>query len=189
MSCRPGPTAQLGDPLLRCVAAGDGCVSPACSAALEEVLVATGAAGLAAPQIGCTGRTIALAAKAIGTDAWARMTAGECGRATVVHLDPRITETGHDVDLDFEGCLSVPRIAGLVPRATALTYSARILGGDVRVSGRLVGSDARVVQHEVDHLDGVLFVDRANTRSLMTTGSVERRYGRDVARARAALGV
>ena len=60
---------------------------------------------------------------------------------------------------DEEGCLSIPGVNGKVVRKERITIEAYNLAGEL-VSGELEGFFARIVQHEVDHLDGVLFIDR-----------------------------
>ena len=80
----------------------------------------------------------------------------------MVLINPVITPAGPEIVEDWEGCLSIPDIRGRVPRARAI----RVIAMD-RTGGRLdiVSHDfpARVIQHETDHLDGVLFFDRMRT--------------------------
>jgi peptide deformylase len=69
---------------------------------------------------------------------------------------------------DWEGCFSVPGLMGLVPRADTITV--QYLSGDSqRVTEEYTGYVARVIQHEVDHLDGVEFVDRMTSLQSLTT--------------------
>ena len=80
----------------------------------------------------------------------------------MVFINPIITPAGPEVVEDWEGCLSIPDIRGRVPRARAI----RVVAMD-RTGGRIdIASHdfpARVIQHETDHLDGVLFFDRMRT--------------------------
>jgi peptide deformylase len=77
----------------------------------------------------------------------------------VVLINPEITPVGNDIVDGWEGCLSIPDIRGRVPRAREIAVRALDRSGD-RIE--LVAQDysARVIQHETDHLDGVLFFDR-----------------------------
>jgi peptide deformylase len=76
-----------------------------------------------------------------------------------VLINPVLTVLGDEQDEGWEGCLSVPGLRGLVPRYTQLRYQ----GFDARgnpIDRTVSGFHARVVQHEVDHLDGILFPQR-----------------------------
>lgn len=76
-------------------------------------------------------------------------------------INPEITVVGPDLVEDWEGCLSIPDLRGRVPRAPEIVVRAfdrRAKRFELRVSG----FTARVIQHETDHLDGVLFLDRMN---------------------------
>ncbi len=74
-------------------------------------------------------------------------------------INPEVTPTTKETGEDWEGCLSVPRMRGRVSRPDAITVRALDRRGN-KVEFDLVGYPARVVQHELDHLDGVLFIDR-----------------------------
>ena len=80
----------------------------------------------------------------------------------LVLLNPEITEWD-GLDLGREGCLSVPDYTGNVVRAQALTLEARDEYGEPR-RYEMEGFEARVAQHEIDHLDGLLFIDRVVSR-------------------------
>jgi peptide deformylase len=74
-------------------------------------------------------------------------------------INPEIRVEGPETVEDWEGCLSIPEIRGRVPRARRITVRAYDrLGKAIEV--RASGFTARVIQHETDHLDGVLFLDR-----------------------------
>ena len=79
----------------------------------------------------------------------------------LILLNPRL-ELGEEKDFASEGCLSFPDINGDVPRAKLLTIRAQLLGGE-EVIFQASGLLARALQHEVDHLQGVLFTDRMNS--------------------------
>ena len=73
-------------------------------------------------------------------------------------LNPEIIRTEGSIEADFEGCLSVPRYYGKVPRKSKVKIKAELEDGkEVRI--RADGFLARTLQHEIDHLDGVLFID------------------------------
>jgi peptide deformylase len=82
-------------------------------------------------------------------------------------INPEITPVGPDVTEDWEGCLSIPDIRGKVPRARQITVRAYDRKAK-RVEMRVSGFTARVIQHETDHLDGVLFFDRMRTLGTLT---------------------
>jgi len=84
----------------------------------------------------------------------------------VVIINPEITPVGSATEEDWEGCLSVPDIRGQVPRAAEIHVQAFDRHGK-QISMTANGFPARVIQHETDHLDGVLFFDRMQSfRSL-----------------------
>jgi peptide deformylase len=85
-------------------------------------------------------------------------------------INPEITVAGKVVELDWEGCLSIPDIRGQVPRARDITVRGFDRDGR-RVEFSAAGFPARVIQHETDHLDGVLFLDRM--RSFETLAFLE----------------
>ena len=74
-------------------------------------------------------------------------------------INPEITAVGDEIVEDWEGCLSIPDIRGRVPRLRELKLRAHDRKGE-RFELRLQNFQARVIQHENDHLDGVLFFDR-----------------------------
>jgi peptide deformylase len=78
-----------------------------------------------------------------------------------VLINPRLTPIGDDIEQGWEGCLSVPGMRGLVPRHRELHYEGVDLHGQP-IERRVSGFHARVVQHEVDHLDGILYPMRIN---------------------------
>jgi peptide deformylase len=82
-------------------------------------------------------------------------------------INPEITPIGDDIVEDWEGCLSVPDIRGRVPRAREIKVRAFDRKGE-RVEIRAHDFPARVIQHETDHLDGVLFFDRMPSLGSLT---------------------
>ena len=110
-------------------------------------------AGLAAPQIGVGARVVIF-----GVEANPRYPEAEIVPYTVL-VNPELTPLGEDMEDGWEGCLSVPGLRGLVPRYRRLRYTGFDEQG--RPIDRTVGDfHARVVQHEVDHLEGILYPQR-----------------------------
>ena len=85
----------------------------------------------------------------------------------VVIINPEVTPVGSRVEEDWEGCLSIPDIRGRVPWATDIRLRAFDRHGQV-ISLNANGFPARVLQHETDHLDGVLFFDRMTAFESLT---------------------
>ena len=82
-------------------------------------------------------------------------------------INPEITVVGSDLVEDWEGCLSIPDVRGRVPRAREIKVRAYDRTGD-RIELRAHDFAARVIQHETDHLDGVLFFDRMRSFESLT---------------------
>jgi peptide deformylase len=115
--------------------------------------------GLAAPQVH-EGLRIFVAALDAKDD-------GEGDDEPLAIINPEITIVGADVVEDWEGCLSVPDIRGRVPRAREINVRAFDRKGD-RIELHAHDFPARVIQHETDHLDGVLFFDRMTSFETLT---------------------
>jgi peptide deformylase len=82
-------------------------------------------------------------------------------------INPEIIPNGSETREGWEGCLSIPDIRGMVPRLTDITIVALDRHGK-KIELRLKDFPARVVQHETDHLDGVLFFDRMTSMTSLT---------------------
>jgi peptide deformylase len=105
--------------------------------------------GLAAPQVGVLKRVIVYDLD------------DEKG-ALVALLNPQIVEASDEVEVDDEGCLSFPGITVPIERSRFVVCDALTLSGrNVRIEAE--GLHARLLQHEIDHLDGVLIIDRATS--------------------------
>lgn len=106
-----------------------------------------------------------------------------------VVINPRITVTDPEPVEFFEGCLSVAGFTALVPRARAVRVEFRNEHAD-RVVVEARGWHARILQHEIDHLHGRLYLDRMETRSFATTANHARHWRESSTRdVRAALGL
>jgi peptide deformylase len=90
-------------------------------------------------------------------------------------INPEIVPVGRAVEVDWEGCLSIPDIRGKVPRARDITVRGYDRDGR-RVEFSASGFPARVIQHETDHLDGVLFFDRMESFETLTYLEEFKRY-------------
>jgi peptide deformylase len=115
--------------------------------------------GLAAPQVH-EGLRIFVAALDAKED-------GEGDDEPLAIINPEITVVGTEVVEDWEGCLSIPDIRGRVPRAREIKVRAFDRKGD-RIELHAHDFPARVIQHETDHLDGVLFFDRMTSFETLT---------------------
>jgi peptide deformylase len=117
---------------------------------MEDTMRAASGAGLAAPQIGVMQRVVIF-----GGGRTERYPDADAVPYTVL-INPKLKPLRGGKDEDWEGCLSVPGLRGMVPRYRRLRYRGSDESG--RPIDRTVsGFHARVVQHEVDHLDGVLY--------------------------------
>ncbi len=93
-------------------------------------------------------------------------------------INPEVTPIGGDLVEDWEGCLSIPNIRGRVPRAPAVALRALDRNGE-RLEIRAEKFPARVIQHETDHLDGVLFLDRLRSFESLTFLEEYARYWKE----------
>ena len=91
----------------------------------------------------------------------------DVGVPPVTMINPEVEAIGTERDEDWEGCLSIPDIRGKVPRAVEVRVRALDRHGAVQ-SFSAKGFPARVLQHETDHLDGVLFLDRMTSFETLT---------------------
>ena len=117
---------------------------------MEDTLRAANGAGLAAPQIG-----VGLRVVVFGFAANPRYPQAEPVPFTIL-INPVVTLLAEEVEEDWEGCLSVPGLRGMVPRRTHLRYAGFDAEGEP-IEREARGFHARVVQHECDHLDGILY--------------------------------
>jgi peptide deformylase len=179
------PIVQIGAPVLRARAAE---VAPERIATREiQDLVATMIAtmraapgvGLAAPQIGVPLRIIVLEDRAETIAKLSDVERRERERVAFgprVIVNPVLRPIGEARATFFEGCLSVSGYAGLVERAVEV----EVTGLDEHaapVTWRARGWPARILQHELDHLDGTVYVDRMRTRSFSTAEQAKARFG------------
>ena len=117
---------------------------------LRDTMRAQNGAGLAAPQIGVGARVVIF-----GVERNPRYPDAEPVPYTEL-VNPVITPLGEELEDGWEGCLSVPGLRGVVPRWTRIRYTGFDPQGN-RIDREASGFHARVVQHECDHLDGILY--------------------------------
>jgi len=144
---RAKPVEKLGTPELRALVED-----------MKETMAALNGAGLAAPQIGESQRVVIF-----GVEQNPRYPDAEEVPFTVL-VNPKLVMLTRDIEEDWEGCLSVPGMRGVVPRYTRLRYSGFDAEGNP-IEREAEGFHARVVQHEVDHLDGILYPQRITDMS------------------------
>lgn len=147
---RPREIVLLGDPVLRQKAAEIEAFDDALRTLVDEMfatMVAAEGAGLAAPQIGVSRRVLVVDV---------RHAEGEHARVALVN--PVVVERSEQEERDTEGCLSIPGVSETVRRPFSVVITGFDPGGEpVRVEAE--GLFARALLHEIDHLDGVLFID------------------------------
>src|SRR3989344_579603 len=117
---------------------------------MADTMAALSGAGLAAPQIGVSLRVVIF-----GVEANPRYPEAEPVPTTVL-VNPVLEPIGDDMEEGWEGCLSVPGLRGLVPRHLKLRSTSFDQHGKP-MDRTVSGFHARVVQHECDHLDGILY--------------------------------
>ena len=119
---------------------------------MAEAMYDDDGVGLAAPQIGVSKQVIVV----------------DGGEGFMALFNPEIIKTGDDTDTVEEGCLSLPGIRVQVERPTQITLRALNVNGET-VQLEIEGLMARIFQHEIDHLNGILIIDRVSSinRSLL----------------------
>lgn len=140
-------------PVLRKRAVAVSRITPDIEALIERMIASMQwwkGLGIAAPQVGVPLRLFIMASD---------------GASPRVIMNPRIMERSTEQEIDNEGCLSVPALYGKVKRARAVVIRGlNRRGKPIQLS--LEGVPARIAQHEIDHLDGVLFIDRVDPSTL-----------------------
>ncbi len=170
----PPPIVQAGATVLRRRAreVPTGLLGTAALSRLAEVMLqvmrAAPGVGLAAPQIGVPLRIFVAEdpeERMAKLSADSRAARGRTPLPLLTVVNPKVIAASGDEATFFEGCLSVRGYGALVPRAAAVDVTGIDLHGQP-IALRLDGWPARIMQHEMDHLDGTLYVDRMISRSL-----------------------
>ena len=152
--------ARMGHPVLRMRAEeiADPTVPEvkALVGSMVETLADIEGMGLAAPQVHVSRRLVIFRTPRAGEETledehdWSGLT---------VLVNPLVEPLGDEISEGWEGCLSVPGLRGLVPRYERIRYGGVTPNGET-IEREVEGYHARVVQHEVDHLDGILYPQR-----------------------------
>jgi peptide deformylase len=153
--------ARLGHPVLLGRAEPVGRGGPELDRLIDdmvETLIDSGGIGLAAPQVHVPLRVILVRIGEEREDARAA--------APEALIDPELEVLGDELGHGIEGCLSIPGLQGVVPRLERVRFRARDREGRP-VAGVARGLHARVLQHEVDHLDGILYPVRMDDLRLL----------------------
>jgi peptide deformylase len=170
------PVLRLGDPrLLKAASEVTEFNTPELDALIQDMfdtMEAENGAGLAAPQIG-VGLRIAI----FGFDSNPRYPESTAVPKTIL-INPAITNLSDEKEEGWEGCLSVPGMRGVVSRYTRIRYTGfDATGAAIDVNAE--GFHARVVQHECDHLDGIIYTHRLSdpvkfgfTEELLNSGQL-----------------
>ncbi len=150
------PVLKMGEPLLRQVAlpvSRFDAQLAALVADMDDTMRQLSGAGIAAPQIGVSARVVIFELQ--DNPRYPHISPVPY----TVLVNPTLTPLTQEESEGWEGCLSVPGMRGLVPRITRVRYQGFDLNG-APIDRTVEGFHARVVQHEVDHLDGILFPQR-----------------------------
>ena len=129
---------------------------------MVETMEDAGGTGIAAPQVHAPWRIVVFR---VGGE---RLTdlPGDAEQDLTVLINPVIEPVGDEIAFGWEGCLSVPGLRGVVPRHLRIRYAAAGLDGST-IKRETAGFHARVVQHECDHLDGILYPQRITDQRLL----------------------
>jgi peptide deformylase len=145
---------------------------------MVETMIDANGAGLAAPQVHVPLRVVVFQAPP------ERLPEGEHGDDAFDHtapltvlINPEIEVLTEDREYGWEGCLSVPGLRGLVPRPTHIRYAGLDING-MRIERDARGFHARVVCHECDHLEGILYPQRMDDLADLIFETEVRHWGR-----------
>lgn len=150
------PVVKMGNPVLRQVAAPVERFDRSLRELvldMDDTMRALNGAGIAAPQLGVSLRVVIFEVRE--NPRYPQV----APVPYTVLINPVLTPLGNEQEEGWEGCLSVPGMRGLVPRFTRLRYRGVGLDGE-SIDRSVEGFHARVVQHEVDHLEGILYPQR-----------------------------
>jgi len=132
---------------------------------MSETMIDANGIGLAAPQVHLSHRLFIYRNPDIEEEEKIKV---------FVLINPKIENISNETEDDWEGCLSIPGMSGLVRRSKKIKYSAIDLKGK-KISGEVDGLHARVIQHEFDHLNGILYTSRlADKRAFGYSEEIEK---------------
>jgi len=178
---------KYGDPALRLkgkpVAEVDGRIRELADNMLETMRAANGI-GLAAQQVGQAVQLTVVDISAVedrpSTMAWNGREVNPNDHMPLIILNPQI-EAGPEKEIASEGCLSFPEISADIERAGWARVEAQTLAGE-RVEIEATGLLARALQHEIDHLNGILFIDRMSSAAKASLSSKLKRLQKETHR-------
>ncbi|HAU1190623.1 TPA: peptide deformylase [Legionella pneumophila] len=127
-----------------------------------DIMADKGAVGVAAPQIGISKRVIVF-----GTN-YTKRRKPEYPIPDTALINPSLKILSQEIQTGYEGCLNCGELMGEVPRAMDIEYSGFDIDGN-SITKKASGLEARILQHEIDHLDGFLFLDRVEDQGSITT--------------------
>jgi peptide deformylase len=172
--------ARMGHPVLRGVAGPvDDPTAPWVRRLVDnmvETMEDAGGTGIAAPQVHQPYRIVVF--QVLG-DRLSEMP-GDVAQDLTVLINPVVETIGRERAFGWEGCLSVPGLRGVVPRHLRIRYRGTGLDGEV-IEREVEGFHARVVQHECDHLDGILYPQRMTDHRLLVFVEELQRHPIDLA--------
>jgi peptide deformylase len=125
------------------------------TARMLATLLAQKGVGIAAPQVGINRRLILVKRLDVEPD-----------KPIIAYLNPKIIDYSKETIIDWEGCLSIPAGFGQVERAKSIVIRYQDSQG-LSQEEKVEGFTARIFQHEIDHLDGILFIDRKKKAALI----------------------
>jgi peptide deformylase len=172
--------ARMGNPVLRARAdVIEDATAPWVRRLVDDMIETmedAGGTGLAAPQVHMPWRLVVFR---VGPE---RLTdlRGDTEEDLTVLINPVVEPVGNERALGWEGCLSVPGLRGVVPRHLRIRYRAAGLDGTA-IEREAAGFHARVVQHECDHLDGILYPQRMTDHRLLVFVEELQRHPIDLA--------
>ena len=178
---------QYGDPILRAIGKHiekiDNRIRELAQNMIETMHAANGV-GLAAPQVGESLQLTVLDVSQVEDRPSTMKLNGENtdpqSAMPLVLINPEI-DLGSETEMGTEGCLSFPEITGEIERAKSVTVRARNLDGEA-IEIEATGFLARAIQHEVDHLNGILFIDRMSSAAKTSLSSKLKRLLKETQR-------
>jgi len=178
---------QYGDPILRAKGKHfekiDNRIRELAQNMIETMHAANGV-GLAAPQVGESLQLTVLDVSQVEDRPSTMELNGENtdrqSAMPLVLINPEI-DLGSETEMGTEGCLSFPEITGEIERAKSVTVRARNLDGEA-IEIEATGFLARAIQHEVDHLNGILFIDRMSSAAKTSLSSKLKRLQKETQR-------
>ncbi|GAB6260729.1 peptide deformylase [Photobacterium sp. CCB-ST2H9] len=166
--------AQLGNPILRqqakALTSAQWKEYAPFFSELQDLMLSHQGVGIAAPQVSESVRAFIVASSPN-----ARYPLAPAMEPTLM-LNPEIYWMSEDIEKDWEGCLSIPGMRALVPRSTTIKVGYEQLDGQ-KIQCELTGFIARIFQHEFDHLNGIVFLDRADSQDYATESEFRRQLG------------